>query len=288
MKNTDHMNILNNFLLAKKPKEFESMLNKMKQIKSVKYNFPIENINDVNQFLNKQINMSNAMNINPDYHKRIFIGGYLSPLPLKYNNIQVRKSNIHGNGLFATADIPANVIITFYPVHALNINQHIYAEDYGDKDFLTKTNMESCCRTHSYYISLIDGLSIVGNPNDTTNPLLLGHMINDGVGNVFSDTDLNETKDLIVFKNLCAKYYIEGLQKTNCKFEIDDNKTVVSIITTKNISADEELLTLYDPMYWFNINYGMNNSNENHGLKHMGVLSRDKKFMSWMKNYIII
>jgi len=285
MENTDSDNLLKLILSQKTPTQIESMFDKLKQIKSVKFNFPLETINDLNESLNKHKLIENIINPNNNSNK-IFIYGSNAPIPLKYNNVEIRKSNIHGNGLFATDDIPAGIIITFYPSHALIIDKKIYLSNkIVNKEYFME-NMESLSQTHSFYMSVNDNIQIIGNPRDTTNTLLLGHMINDGIGNVFLNIDIDETKNFIKFKNLVVKYFLEGSKNINCKFVKDNNNILISVVTTKNIKKDEELLTLYNPMYWFNINYNMGNTSDNYALNFMHMLSKDEKFVSLINKFL--
>lgn len=251
----------------------------MKRIKHSDNNFPIENINDINIVINQRVLMVESMGIKPDYYREISIFGQYDPIPLKYNYVDVKKSDIHGIGLFATDDVPIDVIVTYYPAHFININQKILSDDDIPID------IESWCYIYSLYLSFDDKLSIIGNPNRIDNTLLLGHIINDAVGNAFRGINMSETTDISKFKNIVAQYYIEGSKKANCKFILDDNKKVISVVTTKSIKKDDELLALYDPIYWFNINYNMTNTNDNHAIKYLRILSADKNFNAFMNKY---
>ena len=204
---------------------------------------------------------------------------YLSPVPIKHNTIELRASSIHGKGVFATEDIPKDTIITYYPAHAITENGKFIPND-KDPDFIK--NREEICRHYGQYISLPENIELIGNPNNTSNHLLLGHMINDPVGNVYKNVNFEDTKDLTKYKNLVAEYYIQGSKKRNSKIVFDEKNIVAAVISTKEIKKDEEILMYYEPQYWFNINYGTSNVIGNHGLINLMMLMRDKDFGKWL------
>lgn len=221
--------------------------------------------------------------INDDINNLRTLFGFHIPIPLKYNNVEIRQSSIHGKGLFATKDIPKDVVITFYPAHALLWNGKFVP---NDKDPKLITNRDEISRYYGNYISFTDNMEVIGNPTNTSNKLLLGHMINDASGNVFQDVKFDRTKDLKEFKNLVAEYYIKGLKKKNCRLTTDTNKIITCVVTTREVKKDEEILTYYDPTYWFNLNYGTFNDNMNHALKNTMILMSDTEFAKWVLGYI--
>ena len=114
--------------------------------------------------------------------------------------------------------------------------------------------------------------------------MLFGHIINDPIGNIYKDISFESTKDYNTFKNLMKEYFIKGSKMRNCEFKIDNNNVIVCIQTTKDIKAGEELLVYYEPLYWFNYNYGTNNNNEHHGLILFNKVSVDPEFTNFIIN----
>lgn len=204
--------------------------------------------------------------------------GFTNPFPLKYNNVEIRESKIHGKGLFATKNIPKNVIITYYPVHATWEN-NIYK--IFDEDPILKKNIVNINNTYSKEIG--QDIRIIGNPNNLSNKLLLGHMINDASGNVYENIDFEKMKDIREFKNLIAKYYIDGSKKRNCELVTLNNNKVSCVITTREIKMGEELMTYYDPFYWFQYNYDIKNYDIYD--QYCSKLFEDKVFKSWIYQF---
>jgi len=249
----------------------------------MEYNFPLITLNDINCLNDKSKITLKLLGADPDYNQLISIGGYANPAELKYNFVEARNSSIHGKGVFATEDIPKNAIITFYPAHAIKKGRACII---NDTDRCFKKNIEKNSRGYSVYLSLKNSVELIGNPNNTSNPLLLGHMINDASKNVFEGISINETKNLVKFKNKCAEYYMYGSKKRNCAFLINKDETVVCVVASRDINKGEEILTYYDPMYWFNITFGTGNDVGNHAFAHTKKLVADKKFMEWVKTHM--
>ena len=184
--------------------------------------------------------------------------------------------------MYATKPIPSGTIITYFPVHAIKIKDDIDICGTQDDEFIKKMNI--MVRDYGSYISLIKDISIIGNPNNTSNKLLLGHMINDPSGNVFKDIKYDDTKNLINFKNIFAAYYMNGSKKRNCTFKMDDNECVLCVVTTRNINANEELLEFKEPQYWYNYTYGINV--ENYAYDHTIKIMSDNKFIDWLRSLL--
>lgn len=214
-----------------------------------------------------------------------------SMLPdLVHNNIIIKPSSRHGNGVFATKDIPKNTIVTFYPPHAVKVSElgHMILciDSPNIKDF--DTNFDNYFREYSAYSSLSESYMFVGNPHIRSNPLLLGHIINDAGGNIFKNIPINETKKYPVFKNLIKDYFYNGLKYHNCGLVSDNNNLVLCVQTKKDIRAGEELLICYEPTYWFNYTYGTNDSDGNHCItllhKKMFDPTFDPDFIAFILN----
>ena len=260
----------------------------------------VSTIDDINTIINKLIEINNIINNANEKTKAIFhdglkdMFGYTAPIPLKYNHVEIRQSSIHGKGLFATEDIPAGVIITYYPVHGVTEDSiledgttkgcRFYAND-NDTNFIENRKEISRCYGHTI-ASINNEYLIVGNPNNTSNKLLLAHMINGATGNVFLNIKYDDANNILEFKNIVAKYYITGSKNRNCKIKMDKNKVVACAVTTREIKKNEEIFIFYDPMYWYNITYETDNCDENTGLKNFMTLLNDEDFVLWISKFM--
>lgn len=159
------------------------------------------------------------------------------------NNVEVRKSNIHGNGVFAKKDINIDEIITFYPVDVLYLNvgeeetvmsfSNRYKQLYND-DLIG--NIKS---NYRYYID--ENINVIGDPIFFNNPNYLGHLINDSMNH-------NKTKKS---RN---KYISQSQLKSNCDLISNTPFLYIAVVSNKFIKKDEELFVSYGVQYWDKIN----------------------------------
>jgi len=179
--------------------------------------------------------------------KKIIYHNLLSPYKfIEHNDIEIHKSSLHGNGLFATANIPANSIITFYPAHILIWNSKKF---YGHKKY---KNIQARQKLTNYMFKLSDKVDIMGDPKIAHNKLLLGHFINDSsVLNIDDDIDtIESSNDLkIKIKNSILNYVIYSQNNSTLKF--NDTYGVAYILSKKNINTGDEITMSYLPYYWF-------------------------------------
>lgn len=212
----------------------------------------------------RKLNVIGILSGNKNYIERSLIDKLITNCRLtpydKINcdNIEIRKSEIHGHGLFAKGYIFANTIITFYPVDGYSCDD-IDGNDIDDDDTddytdnITNTNninykvasdwIDNGQFMEDYSCTINEQLKIVANSNNKLNKKLLGHMINDSVGNVF----LGNNKDEI--KNGIYEYYMKS--NNNSKLKINKKYGLIYIVTTKAIKKDEEITFSYGPLYWF-------------------------------------
>ena len=160
--------------------------------------------------------------------------------------VEVRKSNIHGNGVFAKVDININEIITFYPVNILQLyvgnDESIlrfskkYKEIHGI-DFINEFYKINKC----YKYNCDNRNSIIGDPDIIDNNNYLGHMINDSMSH-------NKTKkSKKIYKKLSQS-------QSNCEFHnLGPFQLFVPVISNKNIKKDDEIFASYGIQYWDNI-----------------------------------
>lgn len=138
--------------------------------------------------------------------------------------VEVRKSKISGNGVFATKSIPSRTIVTYFSQDLIELNENFKYTYIGN----CQLKNENC-----YRIQISDTKSIVGDKNNIKDPMNIGHIIND----VYAPKSFEE----------CYKYK-ENTLLTNCQFLFIDDK--VAIITTREILENEELTISYGVDYW--------------------------------------
>ncbi len=167
---------------------------------------------------------------------------------LKNNKIYIKKSNVHGLGVFAKEQIKKGTIITLYPPHYVVLypngrskkNEQVI-KGLIKSDIVIDNNLEYECVLHNqYHFDIDESYSICGDRQIINDMNFVGHMLNDGAGYPFKN-DYNK-KDFNLYNEL-------SIEKNNSKFDIIDNIYVV-IITTKDINIDDEILTAYGYSYW--------------------------------------
>ena len=156
--------------------------------------------------------------------------------------VEIKKSKIHNNGVFAKRDIQIDEIITLYPVDILQLyvgnDESIlnFSKRYKEKNGMVVNDI------NQYYKYHCDNRNIIiGDPAFIDNTNYLGHMINDGMKHDKS----NKSRKL--YKKLSEK-------KANCEFNnIPPYQLYVPVVAAKNIKKDEELFVSYGIQYWDNI-----------------------------------
>lgn len=194
-------------------------------------------------------------NVAEDVLADLNLYGSKAPIPIVHNDIIVSPSKRHGLGVFATKSIPANVVVTFYPCEAAHYLDTgvICLFPVGDELDLDLEKDRAIIEAYKFHLRPHEHLSIIGNPRRTSEPRLLGHLINDGAKEVFAnlllDTNkIEESKELLYIRSL--KYMAETKRAQNCVFRPNASRSVLSIITTRDIEADEELFVSYGINYW--------------------------------------
>ena len=186
----------------------------------------------------------------------------IPPYQLKTNKIKLQKSDVHGIGVFATDDIKKGSIITFYPSHAITNNKNELNKYLFSKE-LFKINCEYKLKINNY--------SIFGNPDNTENTMLLGHMINDSSCICIDPNNISD----IEIKNSVCRYVLES--NNNCMIKYDEYIGIVYIITTKNIKKSEEIYISYLPEFWFSKYNNVSNM-------YRKIIEKDNKFKLFMLN----
>lgn len=229
----------------------------------------------------------------------LFFFGYYKPLEIAHNDVIINKSSINGLTVVATKEIPAGVVVTHHPVHAIGWAHTIRLCRGEEKDEILCDKVTRYAVTHSRYISLRRveeeeeekkkeedktpiGALIIGNPNNTSNPLLLGHVIRDAVGNPFKGTSFVDIRQWITFKNKVAMYYIQGMKLINCRYMTNSAHTLVSIESIKPIKEGEELLLLKGAEYWYHRQYDREDT-DMLGNMMFEMLMEDAQFGRWLR-----
>lgn len=205
---------------------------------------------------------------------------------LKYNNVELRNSNIHGMGLFATCDIPKNKIVTLYPAHSVSLINYKEKQRRdltlkGSNKFIENIDYYQNIYSLGEYNTIFGYYEITGDPNQIDNKLFIGHMLNDGIGNIFEDIPYEELKeDLELCEQIFDEYENEKIN--NCDIKILTNNPIGCIVTNRSIKAGEELLTQYGLQYWYGIEY-----------PHVNLIEREIKILKlkihkYTKNSILL
>jgi hypothetical protein len=184
--------------------------------------------------------------------------GYTAPLELTHCHVTVKQSERHGLGVFATRQLPCGVVATFYPAHILFGS----TEDSGRHHLLSETHEAILCydrgscflNVYTVFLSKDTGTRLVGHPALRDDPRLLGHMLNDPVGNIFAGISPEQLRAM--GRGGALAHAMPSYLQANCAFCCDAQGIVVTVVTTRDIEAGEELLVAYDPCYWLAIEYG--------------------------------
>ena len=160
----------------------------------------------------------------------------------RINNVRVGPSGIHGDGLFASRDIEAGDLITFFPGDALLVwedgnregdfmiffGAHIPQSERDAKEI-------SQHRVKQYELYSSAEISAVGDPARRDEPAYLGHLANDG-STCASPTDKETYR-----RDSTRAANAEPVLIESCHF---------ALVATRSIQTDEEILFCYGEGYW--------------------------------------
>jgi len=173
----------------------------------------------------------------------------ITKLSFNLDKVYIKKSKIHGNGLFAKNNINKNDIITFYPCDLLlyypdknrDKNNHkvgVLTNEDTNKKLLELFNNNRYIY-YDYKYDVNESYSIIGFSEINNNSSYLGHLCNDSVrGHTKKDKEIYENitmlKSNAIFYNIC-----------DC---------IIAVVALKDIKIDEEILVPYGHDYWINPN----------------------------------
>lgn len=206
--------------------------------------------------LNDEININIKQSLN--FYKKLISSCSVNPecilqtgLPIHFKNIkiEIKKSKIHGNGVFATKDIKKNEIITLYPADIIMISDKtkngcgillgkLYKER-GNKDIINNFNKKELkgeSLNNPYLINLNENIKLIGDPYKQDNLNYVGHLINDGCKH-------NRTEK-------SKKIYLKiAYLKCNVFFK-NYNNIALYCYAYKDIKKGDELYFPYGTKYW--------------------------------------
>jgi len=132
--------------------------------------------------------------------------------------IKVDKSDIHGNGVFATSYIKKEDIITIYPTDAYCLNNCAMIFRRKSSDDFAK-NIKIYENTHAMTMCYENfNIKIIGNPYSYDNLKYVGHIVNDGLGNIFENISKSEINDNTKMRNLIINTFNDTKTKCNSMF----------------------------------------------------------------------
>lgn len=161
---------------------------------------------------------------------------------------KVQSSHIHGNGLFATKDIPKGSYITMYPCDGFEWQPVEWARspDMCSATYRTGWSGDNELVNASYAQSAVppkgvSRLAILGNPQLDSDQHFAAHLINDAATCRRPEAE----KTYLAVSRARANSYYDG--------------DLHAQISCQDIKAGEEILTSYGAGYWRNIEFLRNN-----------------------------
>jgi hypothetical protein len=170
-------------------------------------------------------------------------------------SVEIRESSIPGAGLglFARKNIKTNTIISFYPAHALGMEEGFLSNDDESKYFQTHPSSTSPylhCTDQALFKreSLLQqaGLKDVPlyldvNPNLSFSDIWVSQMINDGA------TVQSNTEEGVL------DYYKSSKLSKNCIHIPLGPSPIIATVTTRKVKKGQEFLTTYGSTYWLGV-----------------------------------
>ena len=185
-------------------------------------------------------------------------------------NVEIKESSIAGAGLgvFAKKNIKSGTIVSFYPAHALGIDDgdtpsfvclprdddYFQSHPSTESSYLHCTDQplfqrKSLLQQQASSLSLSDAeippLFLDANPNNRGDNDLcwVSHMINDG-----AKVESNTARGVL-------NYYEQTALQKNCIHLPFGPSPVMATVTTKKVKKGAELFTSYGGVYWLGVLY---------------------------------
>jgi hypothetical protein len=163
-------------------------------------------------------------------------------------NVEVKKSPLHGKGVFATAKIKKHDILTFYPSHTLYITDAVVeSTEYYDTD--SKRPLRDLEYGYTQFSDKSYTIMSLGDPIQTMEPALLAHMVNDFLPSDSKINFLPESGEKLIKE--WARY--EELREELSNAHMVRHKYHTYIAATKDIEAGEEVLVGYGYPFWVKV-----------------------------------
>lgn len=192
-------------------------------------------------------------------------GGSLKQLSSNIiKSVEVAESSIAGagKGLFATKNIKAGTIVSFYPAHALGVeagNESFFvSRDMADKQYFGDHPSDVSSYLHATDQPIFNRSSLLAdlgteasglplyldiNPNREVSPAWVSQYINDGA-------IMPENTDSGV-----SVYYTESTSRKNCIHIPFGPSPIMATVATKKVKKGEELFTSYGCVYWIGVQF---------------------------------
>lgn len=172
-------------------------------------------------------------------------------------SIEVKESKIPGAGLglFAKKPMKANTVVSFYPAHALGLDdgtRFVSDDPYFEQDSIKTSSYLHCTDQHIF--SRSSAIENEHTKESSAPPLFLdvnpsrqlvggwvSQMINDGA------TVLEKSENGVL------DYYKSSSRSRNCIHIPFGPSPIMATITTKKVKKGEELLTTYGGIYWLGV-----------------------------------
>lgn len=158
-------------------------------------------------------------------------------MPLGLNRVYLNSSHVHGQGVFASCNISAGEVVTFYPADIVTYSpqgkQPGVRALFPSKrlqDVLGQTPnalQDSYCTNKDYMLgastSGLASWSITGDPRFNSNADYMGHFVNDA-----AKCGRSERAE--------QAYESEKIHLANCKYVVLKKELHVAIVATKNVA----------------------------------------------------
>ncbi|CAJ1909308.1 unnamed protein product [Cylindrotheca closterium] len=178
-------------------------------------------------------------------------------------SLEVKKSSIPGAGLglFASKNIKAGSIVSFYPAHTLGIehgdeflfvsntdqNREYFQQHPPDTSSYLHATDQPIFNRPSFMSSIPEikeaPVYLDVNPNVPVSPAWVSHYINDGA--TLRENSIAGVED----------YYRNSKASKNCIHVPFGPSPIMATVATKKIKKGQELFTSYGCVYWIGVQY---------------------------------